>query len=110
MIRAYLTDTTTQKQYKGADTWNEPIARTSVIRRCRVDYSSTLIMNESGQLVNCRAKIMLAPLVVVRTNHAARATDTIAFEDMFTVDGADYAVIQIKQQKDFRVRATEVFV
>jgi len=110
VINAYLTDTTVQKQYKGEDQWNEPAARISVTRRCRVDYRTDRILDATGQVVICRARILLAPLAVTRANHSARAAATVAFEDLFTVDSVDYPVLQIRQAKDFSTRITEVWV
>lgn len=110
MITSYLTDTVIQKRYKGRGDYGAPEARDTVTLHARVEYKNRLVNNAAGQTVVSMAKILLAPMTIIRSGFETRASGTLAFEDIFTVDGVDHPVIQIGRLQDFSVRGLEVWL
>ncbi len=112
MIGPYLIDSVVQKQYKGEDKYGTPVATTDVTVKARIDYKNRQITSLSGEIVVSMAKILIRELTIVRApgDFATRATSTIAYEDKFTFDGVDHAVVRIARQADFRTRFMEVYV
>ncbi len=111
MIGPYLTDTVTQKQYKGmADNFGTPSARTSVSLRSSIEYKNENVTDFAGITVVSRARITIRPLTVIRDNFSTRAENTIAYEDLIVFDGKDHVIADIKKNKDFSVRSFTLWV
>ena len=110
MIGAYLVDDVTQKQWNGEDEWGEPTALTSVARKAFIEYKTAQVENIDGEKVIARVRLLLAPYTIIRSDFATRVTDTIAYEDLWTFDGADHAIIAIGRPRDLTVRFTEVWL
>lgn len=110
MIGPYMVDSAVIKQYKGDDKYGTPSARTSVTVKCRLDYKMRQVKNLAGEIVVSSCRILLRDLTIIRSSFSARAATTIAYEDLFTFDGVDHAIILIGRQKDFSTRCMEVYV
>lgn len=110
MIGPYLTDSVTHAQFKGEDKYGTPNDMTDIIRRARIDYKNRNVTNTEGEIVVSMAKILLRPLTIIRTDHSTRAVNTIAYEDIFTFDGANHKILRIGRIWDFSVKFMEVWV
>lgn len=108
MIGPYCTETVTIKQHKGTDKWGTPNTRTSVTVNARVDYTRKLITTVEGDLVTSELSVLMRPRTIITSGFSSRAANTIAYEDLITVDGIDHEIGSIRKLQDFSTRALEV--
>ncbi len=111
MIGAYLVDTVTLRQNMGSDTHQEPLTPRDVSVRAFIDYGEHRIEDRTGKIVVSMAKILMRPRTTIMDGFAARAVNTIAYEDEIVYpDGTVHTVVKISQGRDFTIRSTNVYV
>jgi hypothetical protein len=110
MLKAYLTDTVTLKQYKGKDQWGEHSASTDLSIRAFVDQVQRVVTNQAGLLVTSSGKVLIEPRTIIFTGFSTRAANTISYQDILTINGVDYPILKIATMRDFRVRHLEVYI
>lgn len=110
MLKAYLIDDVTLKQFKGSDQWGSHNTTTDIAIKARVDYKERRLVNANNEVVVSMAKVMMEPRTVITSGFATRAANTIAYLDKITVDGVDRNIIRIAKANDFRTRHLEVYI
>lgn len=108
MIGAYLIHTITLKQYKGKDDWGEHIATTDVSVRARVEYKERVVQVPGEEFKVSSMRVIIRVRDIVTSGFTTRGSDTIAYQDLVTVDGVEHTILQITTKSDFRARYMEV--
>ena len=108
MIGPYLINSITLKQYMGKDQWGDPVAATSRTIKARVEYRETVVQKTGTETVVSRMRVLLANRTIITSGFSTRGANTIAYEDVITVDGTDHVISQIATQSDFCQRYMEV--
>jgi hypothetical protein len=110
MLKAYLTDTITLKQFMGSDKWGAHLPTRDVSVRVRVDHTERVIMNSAGQLVTSTGKVYMELRTIMSVDFAHRTLNSISYQDVLTIDGVDYPILRIAVAQDFRKRHMEVYI
>lgn len=110
MLKAYLIDDVTLRQFKGSDQWGKHNTPTDVTVKARVDYKERRLVNANNEVVVSMAKVMMEPRTVITSGFATRVANTISHLDKITVDGVDRNIIRIAKANDFRTRHLEVYI
>ncbi len=114
MMNAYMTDTVVLKQSQGADKWGEPLEPVNVSMKARVEYKTRQVTSKTGQQVIATGIVIMKPLKIIKdvTGRGAdgQGANTISYEDKLIVEGIEYSIARISQEKDFSVRALSVYI
>lgn len=110
MIGPYLVDKITHKQEKGEDKWGTPVTRREVARKARIDYKNRNVVNPEGETVVSMAKISIRPLTIIRSSFSTRAVNTIAYEDIVTIEDIDHKILAIGKIQDFSTKFMEIWI
>jgi len=95
-IRSYLNQKITLKRGKAPDEYGEPNEPLSFDLRARVDWENKVIVDNYGKEVASIALILVV------------FDSTITYDDVFTIDGRDHAIVQINRVQDFSANHWEI--
>lgn len=98
MIRAYCVDVITILRWQGKDSWGEPLDRVEVEVKGYTDWKTRLIRDISGEEVVSRGSVYII------------YDGDLTHQDRIKIDSVEYAIITVRQVKDFSEVAQEVFL
>jgi len=99
MIRAYLVDSITILRWQGDDMHNEPVAAAVEVNiNGYVNWKTRLIRDINGE------EVVSSGSAYILYN------ENLTHKDRLKIDGVEYAIITVKQLKDFSRTAQEVFL
>lgn len=99
MITAYFIDDLTVLFYEGEDEWGEPVATLDVEMKGYVEWKTHLIRDAAGEQVVSRGMVYIIYTRIL--NHKDRIKN-------INGDGIEYAILDIRDGKDFAKNHQEV--
>ena len=96
MIRAYMSNDITVLYNEGDDVWGEPLPTTDVEMKAYLDWKTHLIRDVAGEQVVSRGIAYVMP------------DRKITHKDMIKINDIEYAILDIREGKDFSENHQEV--
>lgn len=96
MLRAYMNDDITILYDEGENDWGEPNPKTEIEMKAYLDWKTHLIRNLEGEQVVSRGIAYIMP------------SRDVTHKDMIKIDGIEYAILDVREGKDFSENHQEV--